>query len=230
MVLDESRHLVCNAPEDDPATCGDAGISTLTALTPLNEAIRDKLRDRTLVFVGMMGSGKSAVGKIVADELGLAYRDSDAEIVAAAGMSIPEIFEKFGEEHFRAGEARVVSRLVSDGPAVISLGGGAFLSEETRAAIRQHGISVWLMADADLLLSRVLRRPKSRPLLQTADPRATLIELLEKRRPVYELADIHVESSRLSKRATGDSVLASVKAWLDNETSTDGNAHANGQG
>ncbi len=169
-----------------------------------------RLGEKPIVFVGMMGSGKSAIGKMVADELSLPFRDSDAEIVTAAGMSVPEIFEKFGEEHFRTGEARVVARLVAEGPAVLSLGGGAFIADETRELIKHKAVSVWLKADADLLLSRVMRRPKSRPLLQTADPRQTLADLLEKRSPIYAQADIHVESSRMSKRETCDDVIAAI--------------------
>lgn len=186
-----------------------------------NETIRARLGNRPIVFVGMMGSGKSAIGRLVADELKLRFADSDAEIVAAAGMSIPEIFEKFGEEHFRSGEKRVVHRLLAEGPLVLSLGGGAFIPQETRDEIAARGISVWLKADIDLLLSRVMRRPKARPLLQTKDPKATLAELLARREPVYSLADIHVESSRLSKRETRDGVLAALSHWLEQHPASD---------
>jgi shikimate kinase len=179
------------------------------------QSIRDRLGTRPIVFVGMMGSGKSAIGRMVADELKLRFVDSDAEIVAAAGMSIPEIFAKFGEEHFRSGEKRVVHRLLAEGPLVLSLGGGAFMPQETRDEIAAKAISVWLKADLELLLSRVLRRPKARPLLQTADPKATLAELLQRREPVYALADIHVESSRLSKKETRDDVLRALAEWLE---------------
>lgn len=178
------------------------------------ETIRALLGTRPIVFVGMMGSGKTAVGKLVAAELDLPFHDSDAEIVEAAGMSIPEIFEKFGEDYFRAGERRVIARLLAEGPSVLSLGGGAFVSSETREEISRRGVSIWLVADADLLLSRVMNRPKTRPLLQTADPRATLVDLLEKRTPIYRLADIHVESSRASKRQTRDSALDQLAIWL----------------
>lgn len=179
-----------------------------------NDAIRARLGNRPIVFVGMMGSGKTAVGKLVASDLGLPFHDSDNEIVEAAGMSIPEIFERFGEDYFRAGERRVIARLLAEGPGVLSLGGGAFVSAETREEIRRHGVSVWLVADPDLLLSRVMNRPKTRPLLQTADPRATLVDLLEKRTPVYRLADIHVESSRGSKRQTCNAVINQLDDWL----------------
>ena len=177
-------------------------------------SIRTGLGDRSLVFVGMMGCGKSAIGRMLASELELPYHDSDAEIVAAAGMPISEIFSRFGEDYFRKGEQRVISRLLSEGPGVVSLGGGAFLAENTRQEIAGKGISIWLKADLDLLMARVMRRPGTRPLLQTADPRATLADLLHKRTPYYELSDLHVESSRLSKKMTTESVLRSLEAWL----------------
>lgn len=177
-------------------------------------AIRAGLGDRTIVFVGMMGCGKSAIGRMLASELDLPYHDSDAEIVTAAGMPIAEIFSRFGEDYFRKGEQRVISRLLSEGPGVLSLGGGAFLAANTREEIARAGISIWLKADLDLLMARVMRRPGTRPLLQTADPRATLADLLEKRTPVYALASIHVESSRLSKKLTNDSVLRALEGWI----------------
>lgn len=178
------------------------------------EAIRRALGRRSIVLVGMMGCGKSAIGRLLASEIGLPYFDSDAEITAAADLTIPEIFERFGEDYFRRGEQRVISRLLSQGPAVISLGGGAFMSAETRREIAESAVSVWLEADLDLLMTRVMRRPRSRPLLQTADPRATLAGLLEIRTPVYALADIHVESSRTSKKQTCEDVMRALLAWL----------------
>ena len=180
-------------------------------------AIVEGLNGRSIVFIGMMGSGKSAIGRLVASALGLPFFDSDHEIVAAANLEIPEIFERHGEAYFRAGEERVIKRLLEQGPAVVSLGGGAFLSERTRRRIRRNGISIWLMADADLLMSRVSKRPGTRPLLQTPDPRATLVDLMHKREPVYALADIHVESSRSSKNHTRDAVLEAVGVYLDRQ-------------
>ncbi|MCB1427589.1 MAG: shikimate kinase [Nitratireductor sp.] len=177
-------------------------------------SIRTGLGHRTVVFVGMMGCGKSAIGRLLASELELPFHDSDAEIVEAAGMPIAEIFSRFGEDYFRKGEQRVISRLLSEGPGVLSLGGGAFLAANTREEIAQKGISIWLKADIDLLLARVMRRPGTRPLLQTADPRATLADLLDKRTPFYEQADLHVESSRLSKKMTCENVVRSLAAWL----------------
>jgi shikimate kinase len=186
-------------------------MSTSGKVSKRNAEIRDALGNRSLVFIGMMGSGKTAIGRLIATALGLAFHDSDREIVAAANLDIPEIFERHGEAYFRAGEERVVQRLLRDGPSVISLGGGAFLSEATRSEIADHAISIWLRADLDLLMSRVMRRPNSRPLLKTEDPRATLKALLEEREPVYALADIHVASARSSKNDTRDAVLKALQ-------------------
>lgn len=179
------------------------------------DTILERLGTRSIVFVGMMGSGKTAIGRLTAQALDLPYFDSDHEIVAAANMEIPEIFEAHGEAYFRSGEERVIQRLLNEGPAVISLGGGAFMSQNTRAAIAEHGISLWLTADLDLLMQRVMKRPGTRPLLQTADPRATLAALMEKREPVYALADIHVPSSKVSKNHTRDAVLAALEHNLE---------------
>ncbi|MCG6857134.1 MAG: shikimate kinase [Salaquimonas sp.] len=176
--------------------------------------IRTALDGRSIVFVGMMGCGKSAIGRLIAAELDLLYFDSDTEITAAADLSVAEIFERFGEDYFRRGEERVIARLLGEGPAVISLGGGAFMSPTTREEIAAKAISIWLKADIDLLMSRVMRRPGTRPLLETGDPRAKLTELLDKRSPVYALADLHVESSRMSKKQTCENVLKSLQAWL----------------
>lgn len=174
------------------------------------KAILEGLGGRNLVFVGLMGSGKTAIGRMVASALAIPYHDSDQEIVEAANMEIPEIFERHGEAYFRAGEERVIQRLLAGGPAVISLGGGAFMSRATREEIEQRGVSVWLRADLELLLERVLRRPGTRPLLNTGDPRETLQKLLETRGPVYALADIHVDSSPVSKAETRNAVLAAL--------------------
>ena len=190
------------------------GKKAARSMTVDGSDLREVLGDKSIVFVGMMGSGKTAIGRLVAAALEVPFHDSDQEIVVAANMEIPEIFEKHGEAYFRAGEERVIQRLLSEGPAVLSLGGGAFMSETTRQAIREQGLAVWLKADLDLLMSRVLRRPGTRPLLNTPDPRATLRELQEMREPVYALADIHVESSSISKGHTRDAVLAALAEKL----------------
>lgn len=176
--------------------------------------MRAALNDRAIVLVGMMGSGKSAIGQRLAARLGLPFVDADAEIVAAAaGMSIPEIFAKYGERYFRDGERRVIMRLLNGGPVVLATGGGAFLDPRTRDRIAERGVSVWLDADLKTLLKRV-RRKNDRPLLQTEDPEETLRQLLEARRPLYELADLRVESREIPQDAMVDDTLAVLAAGL----------------
>jgi shikimate kinase len=149
---------------------------------------------RPLVLVGMMGAGKTSVGRRLARLLGAPFRDSDAEIEKAAGMSVAEVFARYGEPHFRQGERRVIERLLhTRPPAVIATGGGAFIEPATRAAIRAAAVSVWLRADLDLLWERVRGRP-GRPLLDRPDPQATLAEIDARRRPVYAGADLTVDS------------------------------------
>ena len=175
---------------------------------------------KTVVLVGMMGAGKTAVGKELARLLAVPFLVSDEEIVAAAAMSIPEIFARDGEAFFRAREAEVIARLLRGTPGVLSVGGGAFLRAQTREMITDLGVSVWLKADLDLLWARV-RQKTTRPLLMTSDPRATLAELLAEREPVYAKADLVVETQAsyaiadtaravLEKLATRSDVLEGV--------------------
>jgi len=157
-------------------------------------AIVAALGARPVVLVGMMGAGKSTVGRRLAARLGLPFLDADLEIEAAhAGMTIPEIFAAHGEPYFRDGEARVIARLLSGGPCVLATGGGAFQREETRQRVHDKAVSIWLNAEADVILRRVKRR-SDRPLLQTADPAATIARLIEERHPSYQLADITIAS------------------------------------
>ncbi|MBN9043743.1 MAG: shikimate kinase [Rhizobiales bacterium 62-47] len=157
-------------------------------------AIVAALGSRAVVLVGMMGAGKSTVGRRLAARLRLPFLDADIEIEAAhAGMTIPEIFATHGEPYFRDGEARVIARLLDGGPNVLATGGGAFMREETRQRVHDKAVSIWLRADADVILRRVKRRA-DRPLLQTEDPAATIARLIEARHPVYELADITIDS------------------------------------
>ena len=149
---------------------------------------------RTVVLVGLMGAGKSTVGRLLAETLGLPFHDSDDEIEKAADMSIPEIFEKLGEPEFRRGERRVIARLLGGGPIVLATGGGAFMDPETRAEIRDKAVSVWLKADLDVLWRRVAKKG-GRPLLNQPEPKKALARLLQEREPVYAEAD-HVVISR----------------------------------
>jgi Shikimate kinase len=147
-------------------------------------AITAALGRRSVVLVGMMGSGKSSIGRRVAVRLGIPFVDADAEIEKAAGMSISDIFAIRGEAEFRAGETRVIARLLEGGPQVLATGGGAFMNPDTRAAIAAKGISIWLKAEFDVLMKRIRRR-QDRPLLRTEDPAATLRKLMEERDPIY---------------------------------------------
>ncbi|KPH81052.1 shikimate kinase [Bosea vaviloviae] len=158
------------------------------------DALRAAIGNRAIVLVGMMGSGKSSVGKRLAARLGLPFVDADTEIETAAGMTIPEIFAQRGETEFRNGERRVISRiLVTRAPLVLATGGGAYMNAETRARIADLGISIWLKAEPDVLMRRVRKR-SNRPLLQTADPEATLRAMLTEREPVYALSDLTLVS------------------------------------
>ena len=169
---------------------------------------------KTIVFVGLMGAGKSCMGRNLAKVLGLTFVDADAEIEKAAGCSIEDIFELHGEAAFRDGERRVLARLL-DGPVcVLGTGGGAFIDPDTRACIRQEAISVWLRADLDLLLERTARR-NNRPLLKTGDPRAILGRLMEERHPIYAEADITVDSADGPPEVTLERVVAALQDYLD---------------
>ena len=157
-------------------------------------AIVAALGARPVVLVGMMWAGKSTVGRRLAARLRLPFLDADIEIEAAhAGMTIPEIFAEHGEPYFRDGEVRVIARLLDSGPSVLATGGGAVMREETRQRIHDKAVSIWLRADADVILRRVKRRA-DRPLLQTEDPAATIGRLIDLRHPVYQLADITIAS------------------------------------
>lgn len=175
---------------------------------------------RTIVLVGLMGSGKSSIGRRLAERLGLSFVDADAEIEAAAGCSIEDFFERYGEEEFRRGERRVMKRLLDAPVHVLSTGGGAFIDEENRETIRQRGISVWLRADITTLLDRVTRR-NDRPLLKKGDPREILERLMSERYPVYADADITVDSTDGPPRITVDRVAEALDLYLENAGSGD---------
>jgi shikimate kinase len=162
---------------------------------------------RTIALVGMMGAGKSSVGRRLAARMNVAFHDADCEIEAAAGRPIPEIFEHYGEPAFRDCERKVISRLLEDPPHVLATGGGAFMSEETRARIKETATSIWLRAPVDVLLARVGRKG-NRPLLKTGDPRATLERLLTEREPTYAEADITFDSKDGPHGAAVDQLVA----------------------
>jgi shikimate kinase len=180
-----------------------------TLPSPEVAALVAKLGNRTIVLVGMMGAGKSSIGRRLASEFNLPFVDADTEIETAAGMSIPEIFEAHGEPYFRSGEARVIARLLDSGPQVLASGGGAFINPQTRALIRARGISVWLKADLDVLLRRIKRR-SDRPLLKTDDPEQTLRQLIAERYPIYAEADVTIHSRDVSH----DAIVADIVAGL----------------
>jgi len=166
---------------------------------------------RTIVLVGLMGAGKSKIGRRLALRLGLPFFDSDPEIEAAAGETINEIFANRGEQVFRDGERRVIARLLAQPVHVLATGGGAFMDPMTRALIARRGVSLWLRADLDILVARVLRR-SDRPLLKRGDPRAILAGLIEQRHPIYAEADVTVDSGAGSPEATVNRVIAALAA------------------
>ena len=166
---------------------------------------------RAVVLVGMMGAGKSSIGRRLAIRLGIPFVDADVEIEKAAGMSIPDIFATRGEPDFRAGEARVIARLLDGGSQVLATGGGAFMNPDTRAAIAAKGVSVWLNADFETLMRRIKRR-QDRPLLHTDDPEATLRRLIDVRYPIYALADFTVQSREVPHDKIVDEIVAALRA------------------
>jgi shikimate kinase len=178
--------------------------------------ILSALGARSIVLVGMMGVGKSTIGRRMAVRLKLPFVDADTEIEAAAGMTIPEIFERHGEQHFRDGEVRVIARLLEGGPAVLATGGGAFMREETRNRIAAKAVSLWLRADHDVIMRRVRRRA-DRPLLQTADPEGTVTRLLTEREPVYGKANLTIASRDVPHDRIVDECIETLHQYLCGE-------------
>lgn len=174
----------------------------------------DLLAGRPLVLVGMMGAGKTTVGRRLATKLGRAFRDSDEEIEKAAHMDIPEIFRTRGEAEFRAGETRVISRVLKEADMVLATGGGAFANAETRALIIAGSVSVFIKADFELLFQRVSRR-SNRPLLKTENPRATLQKLIDERYPIYAEASVTVVSRDVPQDAVANDLIEAVIAHLE---------------
>ena len=165
---------------------------------------------RTVALVGMMGAGKSALGRRLAQRLEVAFKDADSEIETAAGCSISEIFARYGEPAFRDGERRVIARLLDDGPHILATGGGAFIDDQTRARIQEKATSVWLKAPVELLLARTQRRD-TRPLLRDGDPRKTLERLLTERQPVYALADLTIDSEEGPHQVAVERILEALR-------------------
>ena len=177
------------------------------------EAMRRHLGGRAIVFIGLMGAGKTAIGRLVARALGLPFFDSDHEIEEAARMTIPELFALYGETEFRALEQRVIGRLLHEGPRIVSTGGGAFMNDETRRLIGEAAVCIWLKADLDTLMARVAKK-QNRPLLKTADPRATMQALMDARYPVYAAADLTLTTRDESRETIAGEVLAALDDWL----------------
>ncbi|UPK26660.1 shikimate kinase [Bradyrhizobium sp. 195] len=175
--------------------------------------ILSALGARSIVLVGMMGVGKSTIGRRMALRLKLPFVDADTEIETSAQMTIPEIFERHGELYFRDGEARVIARLLDGGPVVLATGGGAFMREETRARIAAKAVSIWLRADHDVIMRRVRRRA-DRPLLQTADPEGTVTRLLTEREPVYSRADLTIASRDVPHDRIVEECIEALRAHL----------------
>lgn len=188
--------------------------SPANAIATQEAEIITALGGRSIVLVGMMGAGKSTIGRRLSARLGIPFLDADSEIeLAHAGMTIPEIFAAHGEPYFRDGEARVIARLLDSGPAVIATGGGAVMREETRERIRDKAVSIWLKADADIIMRRVKRR-SDRPLLHTADPEATIGRLIGEREPVYRLADLTVWSRDVPHEKIVDECIEALHGRL----------------
>lgn len=173
----------------------------------------EPLRHRTIALVGLMGVGKSSVGRRLANALGLPFRDADAEVESAAGRSIPEIFSQMGEPAFRDGERRVIGRLLEGPPHVLATGGGAFINDETRGLIKQHALSIWLKADLEILARRVGRKD-NRPLLAGKEPLDVLRGLAEVRYPTYAEADIEVETGDVAHHIAVAQVIAAMQTYL----------------
>jgi len=186
----------------------------VSEVEPVEARIVRSLGGRTIALVGMMGAGKSSIGKRLGARLGLPFVDADTEIEQAANATITEIFERHGEPYFRDGERRVIRRLLDHRPKVLATGGGAFIQPETRAAIRDGAVTIWLNADRDLILSRVRRR-SNRPLLKTPDLEARIDQLIAERYPIYAEADIHVQSRDVAHDIVIEDIVAALAAHLD---------------
>lgn len=181
----------------------------MSASADIVRQARSRLGSRPVILIGLMGAGKSSIGKRLAARMEIPFSDADQEIERAAGKAITDIFAEDGEEFFRNGERRVIARLLEGGTKVLATGGGAFMNKETRDRIAAKGISVWLKADLELLMQRVARRD-NRPLLKTADPRVVMEKLVAERYPIYALADIAVDSRDVAHEVIVDEIIAAL--------------------
>ena len=184
------------------------GAAQKPAENGMDSAVVRALGSRSIVLIGMMGAGKSSIGRRLATRLGIPFVDADTEIESAAGMTIPEIFDRHGEPYFRAGEARVIARLLDNGPQVLATGGGSVMDPQTRALIGEKGISIWLRADIDVLLKRTKRR-NDRPLAER------IKDLLPQREPVYAQADIVVQSRDEPHETIINEIMLELRKCLD---------------
>jgi shikimate kinase len=193
-------------------------VSQPNNIDELAARVTGHLNGRSIVLIGLMGAGKTTVGRRLASRLHLPFVDADHEIEEAAGKSIPEIFEEHGEQYFRDGERRVIDRLLQDGTRVLATGGGAYMNAETRDAIARNGIALWLKADFDLLMKRVRRR-SNRPLLKNANPESVMRRLIDERYPVYALSDVVVESRDAPHDQIVTLCLEALADWVEQDTS-----------
>jgi shikimate kinase len=213
-------HNAAQTAANDAAAQPAASPGASTGASP-GASLGPALGRRSIVLVGMMGAGKSSVGRRLAGRLSVPFIDADIEIEKAAGMTITEIFASHGEPYFRAGEARVIARLLESGPQVLATGGGAFMNTDTRTNIRAKGVSVWLRATLEVLSRRIKRR-SDRPLLTTADPVDTLRRLMDERYPVYAEADLTVESRDVPHEAIVDEIIEGLRGRLQSMPSSEG--------
>ena len=197
---DTLRKQFMNGPMTEPV---------LTLAQSLKDRARAALGPRNLILVGLMGAGKTSIGRLLATHLGIPFVDADAEIERVSRMTIAELFTAYGEEEFRSLETRVIKRLLKGGPRVVSTGGGAFVNDRTRWHIKRKGLSIWLKADLDVLWDRVNKRD-TRPLLKTENPKGTLESLMKARYPIYAEADLTVLSRDVHKDVIARDVLAAI--------------------
>lgn len=189
-------------------------ISLPTEIPELAKEIREHLGHKSIVLVGLMGAGKSTVGKKLASLVELPFFDADHEIEKVSTMTVPELFEAYGEAEFRDLERRVIARMLEDGPIVLATGGGAYMNEQTRRAVASQGVSVWLKAELDVLMARVVRK-QNRPLLKNDDPRGVMERLMVERHPVYEHADITVNSREEKKEIIAFEAIQAIADHLN---------------